>query len=52
MTCDPRGPVVVGVDGSAEAARAAEYAAWDARRRNVPVRLVFAHRPTPMWGDR
>lgn len=44
------GPVVVGVDGSVEAARATEYAAWEAQRRGVPLRLVFAHQPTPLWG--
>lgn len=42
--------VVVGVDGSAEAFAAARYAAWEADRRDVGVRLVFAHQPTPMWG--
>jgi nucleotide-binding universal stress UspA family protein len=43
-------PVVVGMDGTVEATRAADYAAWEARRRQVPLRLVFAHQPTPMWG--
>jgi nucleotide-binding universal stress UspA family protein len=45
-----RGPVVVGMDGTDEAMRAASYAAWEAGRRRVPLRLVFAHQPTPMWG--
>jgi nucleotide-binding universal stress UspA family protein len=44
------GPVVVGIDGSDEAARAASYGAWEATRRQVALRLVFAHQPTPMWG--
>ncbi len=44
------GPVVVGIDGSAEATRAATYGAWEAARRRVPLRLVFAHQPMPMWG--
>jgi nucleotide-binding universal stress UspA family protein len=50
MTSDPHGPVVIGMDGSVEAARAADYGAWEAKRRGVPLRLVFAHQPTPMWG--
>jgi nucleotide-binding universal stress UspA family protein len=50
MTGNEHGPVVVGIDGSDEAARAAEYGAWEARRRHVPLRLVFAHRPPQMWG--
>jgi nucleotide-binding universal stress UspA family protein len=45
-----RGPVVVGMDGSDEAMRAASYAAWESGWRRVPLRLVFAHQPTPMWG--
>jgi len=45
-----RGPVVVGIDGSEEAKRAARYAAWEAQRRRVPVRLVHAHRPAAVWG--
>lgn len=50
MTGSSHGPVVVGMDGSAEALRAAAYGAWEAKRRNVPLRLVFAHAPAPMWG--
>jgi nucleotide-binding universal stress UspA family protein len=42
-------PVVAGIDGSDEAVRAATYGAWEATRRRVPLRLVFAHQPTPMW---
>jgi nucleotide-binding universal stress UspA family protein len=38
------------MDGSAEALRAAAYGAWEAKRRNVPLRLVFAHVPAPLWG--
>ena len=48
MTGTPHGPVVVGMDGSAEALRAAAYAAWEAKRRNVPLRLVFAHVPASL----
>ncbi len=44
------GPVVVGVDGSDEAMCAADYGAWDAERRRVPLRLVYARRPAPLWG--
>lgn len=50
MTSTVNGPVVVGMDGSDEAARAAAYGAWEAKRRRVALRLVFAHQPTPMWG--
>jgi nucleotide-binding universal stress UspA family protein len=50
MTGASHGPVVVGMDGSAEALRAAAYGAWEAKRRNVPLRLVFAHVPAPLWG--
>lgn len=51
MNTHPRGPVVIGVDGSPEATRAALYGAWEAARRKVALRLVFAHQPTPMWGS-
>lgn len=50
MTRNLHGPVVVGIDGSDEATHAAAYGAWEAQRRGVPLRLMFAHRPTPMWG--
>lgn len=50
MSSNMHGPVVIGMDGSIEAGRAAEYGAWEAKRRGVPLRLVFAHQPTPMWG--
>ena len=50
MTGTSPGPVVIGMDGSAEALRAAAYGAWEATRRNLPVRLVFTHQPEPLWG--
>jgi nucleotide-binding universal stress UspA family protein len=50
MTSNAHSPVVVGMDGSEEATRAADYGAWEAKRRGVSLRLVFAHQPTPMWG--
>lgn len=50
MISDVYGPVVVGMDGTVEAKRAAAYGAWEAKRRGVPLRLVFARQPTPMWG--
>jgi nucleotide-binding universal stress UspA family protein len=50
MIREPRGPVVVGTDGSVEAGRAADYGMWEAQRRGVALRLVLAHQPTPMWG--
>jgi nucleotide-binding universal stress UspA family protein len=43
-------PVVVGVDGSADANRAIEYAAWEAGRRHRPLRLVHGFVPVPMFG--
>jgi len=39
------GPVVVGVDGSAAALEAVRWAARDAARRHIPVRLVHAYTP-------
>jgi nucleotide-binding universal stress UspA family protein len=44
------GPVVVGVDGTDEAARAASYGAWEAHRRRVPLRLVYADAPLRQLG--
>lgn len=50
MSSDPHGPVVVGVDGSDEALRAAEYGAWEASRRRVPLRLIYARQPPSTSG--
>jgi nucleotide-binding universal stress UspA family protein len=50
MTSPSHDPIAVGMDGSAEAVRAAEYGASAAKRLKVPLRLMFAHRPAPMWG--
>src|ERR1700709_2675889 len=50
MTNSRRGPVVVGIDGTAEATRAGIYGAWEAKRHQVPLRLVYAHRPYAAWG--
>ena len=50
MTNQKGRPVVVGVDGSDTATAAAVYAAWEAQRYGVPVRLVYAERLTPTWG--
>lgn len=44
------GPVVVGVDGTEEAKRAVIYGAWEAHRRRVPLRLVYADAPLPQFG--
>ena len=49
MVSDLHGTVVVGIDGSDEAMRAAVYGAWEANRRRVTLRLVFAYQPMPMW---
>ncbi|MGW0519348.1 universal stress protein [Crossiella sp. NPDC003009] len=53
MTADlePDARVVAGVDGSPSAAAAAEWAATEARLRNLPLRLVWAHEVTaPGYG--
>jgi nucleotide-binding universal stress UspA family protein len=49
MNTAPVRPVVVGIDGSDQAAAAVRYAAWEARRRHAELRLVFAHQPTTLW---
>jgi nucleotide-binding universal stress UspA family protein len=46
----PRPPVVVGVDGSPDAGAAAEYGAWEAEHRRLPLRLVHVHQPPIMYG--
>ena len=48
MSRNVHGPVVVGLDGSAEARRAAQYGALEAHRRRVALRLVCAN--AGMWG--
>jgi nucleotide-binding universal stress UspA family protein len=50
MSDQLHGPVVVGIDGSEEATRAALYGAWEADRRRVPLRIVCAHQLVPPWG--
>lgn len=50
MTVNPHAPVVVGIDGSDEAACAADYGAWEASRRGVGLQLVYVHHPAPLWG--
>jgi nucleotide-binding universal stress UspA family protein len=50
MNTNQRAPVVAGIDGTDEAACAADYAAWEARRRGVEVQLVYAHPSAPLWG--
>lgn len=50
MTTNLRNPVVVGIDGTPESRAATEYAAWEAERRRVGLRIVYAHQPSPMWG--
>ncbi len=50
MGINPHAPVVVGIDGSDEGACAADYGAWEARRRGTSLSLVYAHHPTPLWG--
>ncbi|MEU7576050.1 universal stress protein [Streptomyces sp. NPDC041068] len=43
----PLRPVIAGVDGSPESVTAAEWAAWEALRRDVPLRLLHARRRGP-----
>jgi nucleotide-binding universal stress UspA family protein len=43
-------PVVVGVDGSADAGLAVDLAAWEADRRHATLRLVCAVRPVYAYG--
>lgn len=50
MTIQPAGPVVVGVDGSASSQAAIEAAAWEARRRHLPLRLVHGVVPPAAYG--
>jgi nucleotide-binding universal stress UspA family protein len=50
MSTNPHGPVVVGVDGSDESNHAISYGAWEASRRRMPLRLVLAYDPMPIWG--
>jgi nucleotide-binding universal stress UspA family protein len=42
---DLRGPVIVSMDGSPDARQAAGYGAWEAERRHVTLRMVFAEAP-------
>ena len=44
-----RPPVVVGVDGSADSRRATGYAAGEAARRHLPLRLVHGLQPPTMY---
>jgi nucleotide-binding universal stress UspA family protein len=50
MSTNPQAPVVVGIDGSDEAACAADYGAWEAKRRGVELHLIYVHHPAPLWG--
>lgn len=50
MNTTGSGPVVVGIDSTEGATTATRYAAWEAQRRGVGLRLIYAHQPTPMWG--
>jgi nucleotide-binding universal stress UspA family protein len=50
MSTNPQAPVVVGIDGSDEAACAADYGAWEAKRRGVELHLLYVHHPAPLWG--
>ena len=45
-----RAPVVVGVDGSPESQAAVDFAAWEAHRRRLPLRLVHGYQPPIMYG--
>jgi nucleotide-binding universal stress UspA family protein len=43
-------PVVAGVDGSDDARLAVNLAAWEARRRQAPLRLVCGYQPVAAYG--
>lgn len=42
--------MLVGIDYSPDSMAAAEYAAWEAQRRRLPLRLVHAMSPPPAYG--
>lgn len=44
------GPVVVGVNASADSDRVVGYASWEAQCRRSPLRLVHGFIPVPMFG--
>jgi nucleotide-binding universal stress UspA family protein len=48
---DPAGPVVVGIDGSADSAAALRWAIAEARHRDVPLLVVHAWQPALVGGD-
>ena len=50
MTNTVVAPVVVGVDGSADARLAIDLAAWEADRRHAPLRLVYGFRQFYAYG--
>jgi nucleotide-binding universal stress UspA family protein len=50
MNTNPQAPVVVGIDGTDEAACAADYGAWEAKRRGVELHLLYVQQPAPLWG--
>ena len=50
MNSPMHAPVVVGVDGSPESRAAVDFAAWEAERRRVPLRLVHGYQPPAMYG--
>jgi len=43
-------PVVAGVDGSCDARLAVDFAAWEANRAHVPLRLVYGFQPVRVYG--
>jgi nucleotide-binding universal stress UspA family protein len=45
-----RAPVVVGADGSKDAEAALDYAAWEASRRRLPLRVVHGFVPSRAYG--
>jgi nucleotide-binding universal stress UspA family protein len=50
MSSLTRAPVVAGVDGSPESRAAVDFAAWEADRRRLPLRLVHGYQPPAMYG--
>src|SRR5215831_1271572 len=49
MSSQPHAPIVVGVDGTGDSARVAEFGAREAARHRVPMHLLVAYEPRQAW---